>query len=659
MTIALIVDDHPEALYLLRRILEAEGYAVVEAGNGREALECAAKQRFDVVVSDILMPVMDGFSLCRTWKSDAGLRDIPFIFYTATYVDQADEELGMRVGADLFLIKPLEPQVLGAKVRETVLRCGQKAQSSPAPPDEDSAPFLRQYNEVLVHKLEDKLEQLEEANQALRLKDLALASSHNGIVLASPTGEILYANDTMLRLSGKSVADLIGKPVRELLLATTVFSNWLEQGEGAAPVELEIPADGVTSAAVWLRIERHPINDPLSSGAGFMLSCADVTQEVRLRQDLARVQRFEALSVFAAGVAHDFNNLLMAIYSVLEMDRSKKVDVDERRSNLAMAQAAFERARDLIRRLASFARQGPLERRRVEMRQLLDESIALSLSGSDVKCETRYGNAPAIVSVDVGQMSQVFGNLLINARQAMGDRGKIVVELRTPAKLSLAGAPPVPAVQVTITDDGPGIPTEVLPNVFEPYFTTKQEGTGLGLASSRAIVVEHGGQIEVRSTPGVGTSFDIILPAADGQAEVRAQESPSDYASACTARILVMDDQPGIRDLLRRGLERAGYALVTTTCGEEAIGEFASGNKHAGGFDLVLLDIHIQGGMGGEATLAELKRLDPGVLAIAMTGSVSESSTSRLLECGFARVLRKPFLLHELHGTIKAVLARA
>lgn len=179
MPTALLVDDDPQNLYLLRCVLGGDGFEFVEARNGREALDRAAGQPVDSVISDILMPVMDGFSLCREWKSHAQWRSIPFVFYTATYVDKRDEELALSLGADLFMVKPADPVVLRERVTEIVKRhrLGQLARGKRPTPE---APFLQQYNAVLIHKLEEKLLELETANQALRLKDLALSSSASG-----------------------------------------------------------------------------------------------------------------------------------------------------------------------------------------------------------------------------------------------------------------------------------------------------------------------------------------------------------------------------------------------------------------------------------------------------------------------------------------------
>ncbi len=653
MATALIVDDHPEALYLLRCVLEPEGFTVVEAGNGREALERAAEHAPSIVVSDILMPVMDGFTLCRTWKSDPTLRETPFVFYTATYVDRADEELGLSLGADLFLVKPMEPQVFVAKVRELLVRRQQGRHADVVPPDPRSVPFLRQYNAVLVHKLEDKLEQLERANQALRLKDLALASSRNGIVLASERSGILYANDTMLRLCGRPAEELLGRPVEGLLPGVAGFAAWVGRAD-SAPLEIEWSSPEGSPGLRWLRLEKHAVRDSLGDGQGFMLSCADVTQEVRLRHDLTRIQRFEALSLFAAGIAHDFNNLLMALFSALEIDRSERITPEERNENRGMALAAFERARGLVRRLVSFAKCGPSERRSADLRQLLDESIALALSGSEVKCERRYCDRPAVARVDAGQMAQVFGNLLLNARQAMRDRGDVVVEVRQAAADSSSSDGPGATLVVTITDDGPGIAAEIMPNLFEPYFTTKEEGTGLGLATSRAIVVEHGGQISIRSRPGAGTTCEVVLPAAPGAAPAAAP-ARSEAHEPRAGRILVMDGQTAILAMLRRGLERAGYVVVTAKDTEEAARELRRAKKEGAGFDLMVL--HVRADAAGDV-LAELRRLDDSVRAIATTDAASQASADALLAAGFAGVVHKPLLLHELFATIRAALTR-
>ncbi len=653
MKVALVVDDHPEGIYLLRCLLTAEGFSVLEAPNGREALNLAEAHAVDVVISDILMPVMDGFSLCRAWRADPRFRAIPFIIYTATYVDKRDEDLALSLGADLFLVKPTEPAVFMERVREVLARCSERPRNQ-RESQAAEAPFLQQYSQVLIHKLEDKLAELEKVNQALRLKDFALASSSSGILFTSPGGDVTYANPTILRMLEKTVDDLLGKPVSALFASRTAFEGWFADRDQQGSPEMQLAAPVSSSKPIWVRIEKHAIAGEDHTPLGHMLSCADVTEERRLRQELARVQRLESLSLFAAGVAHDFNNLLMGIFAGLDLDPRIVLDDTEREANRTLARAAFDRARDLTRRLLTFAKRGAAARKATDLRPLLDESILLALSGSSIRCEKRYSEAPAMAVVDPGQMAQVLSNLLVNARQAMNDQGAITVSVAVVDDSSHAAGRPARLVRLTIADNGPGIPADIVDQIFEPYFTTKRDGSGLGLATSYAIVTEHGGQLSVRSRPGEGATFELEIPAVDDQAA----QAPAMTGSLerGSARILVMDDEIAIRTLLERGLSKVGYSVVVVGDGDQAVSEFLRARTAGAPFQLAILDLTVRGGMGGAEALARLRHLDPNLLAIAITGYADQELLPGTRSSGFTRTLAKPFMLHELCSTIKAVL---
>lgn len=653
MKTALVVDDHPEGIYLLRCLLTADGFSVLEAHNGREALSLAETQKVDVVISDILMPVMDGFSLCRAWRADPRLRAIPFIVYTATYVDKRDEDLALSLGADLFLVKPTEPTVLIARVREVIARRSEHP-ASPGQVQAEETPFLQQYSQVLIHKLEDKLTELEKVNQALRLKDFALASSSSGILFTGPDGSVSYANPAILRMLDKTVDDILGKPVSALFALRTAFEKWFTARDLQVSPEMQLAAPVNASRLIWVRLEKHTITGEDYAPLGTMLSCADVTEERRLRQELARVQRLESLSLFAAGVAHDFNNLLMGIFAGMDLDPRVVLTDGDREANRALARAAFDRARDLTRRLLTFAKRETAARKATDLRQLLDDSILLALSGSSIRCEKQYCPTPAMAVVDPGQMAQVLSNLLVNARQALNDQGVITVSVAVVDGPSQAVERPARVIKLTIADNGPGISGEVIDQVFEPYFTTKKDGSGLGLATCHAIVTEHGGQISVRSRPGEGATFEVVIPAAEGESA----PAPRAIApiEAGSARILVMDDEIAIRTLLDRGLSKVGYSVVVVANGDQAVTEFTRARSQGAPFQLAILDLTVRGGMGGAETLAKLRQCDPNLLAIAITGYADESLLPELRSSGFARMLAKPFMLHELCSTIKALL---
>jgi two-component system cell cycle sensor histidine kinase/response regulator CckA len=652
VTTILVVDDNPQDAYLLQRVLARDGIEFVEARNGREALERSATREVDLVISDILMPVMDGFSLCREWKAHPARKAIPFVFYTATYVDKKDEELALQAGADLFLVKPAEPALLRGQVEEMLAR-RRSGQPSRIVDIADEAPFLQEYNSALIRKLEKKMLQLEETNRALRIKDLALASSASGVLLATPAGKISYANPAMARLCGRSAPEIIERDLAELFDASAAPA--LARLPPSGPVELQLAAALPDAAPVFVQVTGHAVTGEDGGHVGVMLSCLDVSEEKRLRQELARIQRLEALSLFAAGVAHDFNNLLTALAAPLgDTEPPGDPCLTEERE---IALAAFERARELTQRLLCFSRGDTPGRQPVDLRRLLDESVSLTLSGSSVRCERRYDVHLPRASGDPGQLSQVFSNLLVNARQAIKREGTVVVSAK---ELVIHAPGPLPAgryLAVQVQDDGGGIAPEVLPHIFEPYYTTKPEGSGLGLATSAAIVQAHGGRISVSSRPGGGTTFEVLIPAlsAEDAPEAHVRESPQPPRAA-PGRILVMDDQPATLALIHRGLERAGHAVVVAGNGEQALLELERARWRGQPFDLTILDITVQGGMGGVQALSRLRQQHPHLPAIATTGYSDRAVGEGLRAHGFSYVLPKPFLLHELLSAVTALL---
>lgn len=660
MKTVLIVDDLAENLYFLRCLLSSVGYEIVEAKNGIEALARAKEQRIDLIVSDILMPGMDGFSLCREWRKSPQLREIPFVFYTATYTDARDGEFARSLGADDFIVKPIDPRALMQRIQDVSSRPAGSSAPSQLTRDIEESPYLQRYNEVLIRKLEDKLVELEQANRALLLKDFAIASSVSGILFADVNGLVNYANPAMLNLCLPSVRELAGVALDELLHLPADWSQWVERGQGGRQFETPLKRSADATRAPHLRVSAHCIATPNHQRLGVMLSCIDVSEEARLRKELARAQRLEALSLFAAGVAHDFNNLLMGIFAGLEFEALPGESASVRDEYRAMALAAFERAKHLTRRLLTFSTGNVTNKRTVELCQLLDDEVSLALSGSGVTCVKRYAVKAATVEADAGQLAQVFSNLLVNARQAMSDQGTLVVSIEQSFPTPRATEEPVSQseIVVKISDDGAGISQEVFPRIFEPYFTTKPEGSGLGLATSQAIIEQHGGRIDVASSPGQGTTFLVFLPEGDGGA-VASRVGANAESRRGTGRILVMDEQVVIQALLQRTLERNGYSVVVVSNGEQAILESDRARGAGVPFDGLILDVTVKGAMGGSEALRILREKGHEVPAIASTGYCDDATILGLKRAGFAHVLGKPFLMHELLSVVEAVTGSA
>ncbi len=370
--------------------------------------------------------------------------------------------------------------------------------------------------------------------------------------------------------------------------------------------------------------------------------------------DRARAQKLESLGVLAGGIAHDFNNLLMVILgnaSLLEDARGAGPDERELLSNIS---GAARRARTLTHHLLTFAQGGAPVRRAVSLMGIVDESASLALSGASVVADIDMPDGLRNVDADPGQLGQVFSNLLINACQAMPDGGAIRIRGRN-LDLPQLGRDGDRFVEVTVADDGPGIPAEHLDRIFEPYFTTKDTGSGLGLAISYSINSRHDGTMTVESGGDGGTIFRILLPATE-ERPTETVESPCDGDGPC-ARILVLDDEPDVLRVICRILERRGHEVMAVEEGSLAVQAYEDAASEGRPFDVVILDMTIPGGMGGQEALDRMRDLDPDVLAIVASGYSDVPAMADPSAHGFAASLNKPFDRRDLERVLVEVLA--
>ena len=656
MLSALVVDDNSDSRYLLECILTANGFQVISAANGREALEQTELALPDLVLSDILMPVMDGFTLCRQWKQSPRLKSIPFVFYTATYTDAKDEQLALSLGADLFVVKPTEPDELVRLVQQVLSKKASGQLRASSPENSEETPFLRQYNEVLVRKLEAKLLELEHAHQRLLVKDFAIASAPTGIAMTDLAGRVNYVNASFSRMWRGDEHKLLGQPLDFLFSNAQQLSQVLAQVQQtrhwAGQLNRTAPERGPEVAHTEIHLVPDAHNTPLC----LMIVCSDITEQERMRRELQRMQRMEALSQFAAGIAHDFNNLLTAIFASLDITDAPEPRAPIARDNQAIILSAFECAKDLTRRLLNFGKGGAMPKRAVGVRSIIEECCTLALSGSLTQWQLDVPEGLTPVHASGTELSQVLCNIIINARQAMQDAGKLQINARdcTVSATDNTQLAPGDYVRIELRDFGRGMNDAVLARIFEPFFTTKSEGTGLGLAMCHAIISEHGGRISVNSSPGAGATFTIWLPASsDGVASVR-KTLPASKPG--TGRILVLDDNDQVREITSRLLQKQGYQVTAVDTGERAIEEFEGARGKGQPIDLLILDLNIRGGLGGEQTLARLRLTHPEVVALACTGSTDTFTTERLKAAGFVGVLGKPFFAHELYSTVQAAI---
>ncbi|MBN1525191.1 MAG: response regulator [Spirochaetales bacterium] len=382
----------------------------------------------------------------------------------------------------------------------------------------------------------------------------------------------------------------------------------------------------------------------------------DETRHKKTEEELQKAQKLESLGILAGGIAHDFNNLLGAIFGYVEMAYESCDSAAEVGKNLEKALSAYHRAKDLTRQLLTFSRGGMPVKEIVPLEGIITDALDLSFSGSSIRSEVVYTDNLWLVIGDAGQLTQVFSNLLINARQAMPEGGRVVIQV---ANRELSGEneillDPGRYLEISIQDEGAGIPEEIRTRIFDPFFTTKKEGQGLGLATVYSIIKKHGGHIVVSSPPGVGTHFSFWLPATDARPVPVEEEEES--LPVIFGRILVMDDEEMVLDMLCAILKSAGVAVCPVKRGEDALEEYRRAMDEKRPFDMVILDLTIAGGIGGIKTIQELKNIDPDVKAVVSSGYSSNEVLSDYKRFGFMGAVTKPFRKKDILKTIAGIL---
>ncbi|MDA8430090.1 MAG: ATP-binding protein [Geobacteraceae bacterium] len=371
----------------------------------------------------------------------------------------------------------------------------------------------------------------------------------------------------------------------------------------------------------------------------------DITDIKKMEEELLKSQKLESLGVLAGGIAHDFNNLLTAIMGKITLAANCLDPASRAVTLLEASEKACLRARGLTQQLLTFAKGGAPAKQLLSIAEVVRESASFALRGSAVRCEFRIPADLWSAEVDTGQISQVIHNLIVNAEQAMPAGGVIKVTCTNMPDLG-HGAAGNRWIRIDIQDSGIGILPEYLHKIFDPYFTTKQKGSGLGLASSYSIISKHDGRIEVESTPGVGTTFHVYLPATG---ETAARNLPEAMLEPSRRRrILVMDDEEIILDVVAEMLGFLGHEVEKVHDGVEALQlyqrELTAGRR----FDLVILDLTVPGAMGGKDAVNQLLKLDPEAKAVVSSGYANDTTVSEFKSCGFAGVLSKPYTLLDI-----------
>lgn len=475
-------------------------------------------------------------------------------------------------------------------------------------------------------------------------------------------GTFTFVNDAVVRTLGYTKEEVIGTNVisrlkpGEVSQTFRVFNRVFQTGESVRTHEMTLEArDG---SERHLEVSVSAVKDTTGRVTGFRGICRDVTDRKRAEEELHKFAKLESIGVLAGGIAHDFNNILTAILGNISLARLYVKSEDKASPRLKEAERAGARARDLIQQLLTFSKGGSPIKRIVSIPDLVRDGCEFALRGSNVRCEFTITDDVSAAEVDEVQISQVLGNIVINADQAMPDGGTIHVSARNVDVTADSGEPLQPGryVLISISDHGIGIPPEIVAKIFDPYFTTKSEGSGLGLATSYSIIQGHGGRLTVESQVGKGSTFRIYLPACSMKLNPRQHAECKPVSGS--GRILLMDDEEPIRNLARELLDMLGYDVRTVADGQQAVELYRLEKEANRCFDVVILDLTVPGGMGGREAMELLLRLDPNVKAIVSSGYSNDPIMADYRRYGFSGVIPKPYGAQQLSEVLSALIAR-
>ncbi|AOS45418.1 Blue-light-activated protein [Lacunisphaera limnophila] len=499
---------------------------------------------------------------------------------------------------------------------------------------------------------------------------VTLRAMHESVITTDISGRIQFMNPAAAALTGWEPGECEGLPVERVCVLENVRNG--ERVEvpvsrvalGDVVADLPMHTRLVTRAGPWRLVEGccAPIHAMDSRVTGAVLVLRDVTEQERLEQELVRATRLESVGVLAGGIAHDFNNILTAVMGNLSLAQLDLPAGSPAGNSVRSAEKAALRARDLTQQLLTFAKGGEPVRAAIQLEAVVREMATFALHGSTVKAH--YDLAPDLwpADADKGQIGRVVQNLVINAVQAMPHGGTLRIIARNDPHggVNQPGLAHDNYIQMTITDTGEGIKPENIARIFDPYFTTKQSGTGLGLAAVYSIIKKHRGHIEVESQPGQGTTFRFWLPALSGASTSERLTPPAGGPERpVKGRVLFMDDEAIIREMAMSLLGRFGLQVDCAADGAEAVEKYraalAAGCRH----DLVIMDLTVPGGMGGLEALAKLRALDPDVRAVVSSGYSSDPVLARHRNHGFAAVLAKPYEVNEVARVLRELLPKA
>ncbi len=762
----LIADDEATLCGLIKTALEQESdeYAISTAHSGTQALSRMAEREYDVLVTDIRMPDMDGIQLMR--RATEMRPDLQTIVITG-HGDLDNAVEAMRAGAGNYFRKPIDSEMLHLAVLRAyekrrltrrlrvsearfrnaffhaaagtaiLRRDGRFLQINKGiceilgysegqllelnvtdvihPEDVDaglrnfqrltsgeidhfhmdkryrhrdggvrwgrtSVSVIRDcesHSDCMVVHVSDITETKRAQMRFRRERDLlhrVMETSPVGIVVVDRRGRITYSNSYAQNLFALSADELGERTFDDPRWGITdpegnpmppedrPFRRVTTTGRAVHGAGLSVEtADGRRRR---LQINASPIQDAEGHPDGMVAAIEDVTVRKRVEEELLKVQKLESVATLAGGIAHDFNNLLMIIMGNISLAQDYADHQGELYQLLVESERACQRATEVTGRFITFSRGGGNVQKVMAVDGVVRDAANLACAGANIRPRFRFPDDLWRVRIDIRQFQQAVINVVNNAREAMPAGGE--VEIRAENHRRESGRDHLPLksgdyVRISVVDSGSGIAEEHLGKIFDPYFTTKakgaEKGVGMGLATTFSVLKSHGGYVEAVSRPGAGAAVHLYLPAAE-----EAAPEPADVGEAAAPEgekrrrhALVMDDEKTIQILVRQMLRRLGYQATLTEDGGEAVNAYRDAQKKGGGYDLVILDLTVPGGMGGREALARIRELDPDVTAVVSSGYATDPIMAEFKRYGFSAAMVKPYSLRELRETLEGL----
>ena len=625
----MIVEDEKIVSKDIQGMLERIGYTVpAVVSSGEEAVQKAAEMKPNLVLMDIMLKGrMDGVEAAEQIRAQF---QIPVIYLTA-YADERTLHRAKITEPYGYILKPFQEKELHTTIEIALYK----------------------------HGMERKLR---ESEQWL---STTLRSIGDAVITTDAEGYITFMNPIAQSLTGWKQEEAISKPLADVFkiigekTGETVenpVARVIEEGNvvGLGNHTLLVTKDG---AKVPIDDSCAPIKDDSDDLIGVVLVFRDITERKRMEEELLKVQKIESMGVLAGGIAHDFNNILTAIIGNLSLARLYN-DSDKVSERLKESERAALQATDLTQQLLNFARGGVPVKETASIAELLEQTTIFTLRGSNVRCEFSIPDDLWTLDIDEGQIGRVINNLIINADQAMPEGGIVRVHAKNVVVEKSDNLPLKDGkyVKILIQDQGLGISKDHLQRIFDPYFTTKHKGSGLGLANSYSIIRKHDGYISVESEVGVGTIFCIYLLASSGEAPI-GMGKQADKPIMGKGRILMMDDEEYIRELAGEMLCNIGYEVTTVTDGTEVIELYKEARGSEYPYDAVIMDLTVPGGMGAKKAIMSLVEIDPEVRVIASSGYPNDPVMANFSQYGFSNTIAKPYRIEALSEVLCKVMA--